>query len=113
MQAGRASCRRLCGRAGEGSQGEAFLAEEEQAQRPEGWRLSVCVSVGECVRVRLTMCGRAGVSMSVQGCCECVGCAVSVSQVCCTQGGSPGLSGLNEVIRNRDSILRALGSHGA
>lgn len=56
-QAGRASCRRLCGRAGEGSQGEAFLAEEEQAQRPEGRRLSVCVSVGECVRVRLAMCG--------------------------------------------------------
>lgn len=25
------------------------------------------------VAVRLTMCGRAGVSMSVQGCCECVG----------------------------------------
>lgn len=71
VQAGRASWRRPCGRAGEGSPAEAFLAEEEQVQRPEGQRLSVCVSVDtsvgmcerECVwvyvdlRVRLTTCG--------------------------------------------------------
>lgn len=71
VQAGRASWRRPCSRAGEGSPAEAFLAEEEQVQRPEGQRLSVCVSVDtsvgmcerECVwvyvdlRVRLTTCG--------------------------------------------------------
>ena len=32
VQAGRASWRRPCGRAGEGSQGEVFLAEEEQVR---------------------------------------------------------------------------------